>query len=632
MFKPKSDAIKIGNDSFKIVSRGGNAFTENNIIRFDITRNCGFVDLANSYLEMEVLLENPSNTAAQNLTQPMTQLDRDIGAQSLISQLTIRSQDGGRVLEELRNYNTYAKIHYNATHSEKNMNKRSKLEGCAPSYMPQDNPYCTNNRVIQSVQDPGDATTGLNVAADTWKPIRRKVCLPLLGGLFTNPRSFPALMLPCEVEIILEEGVRAMRLCNRGDALSFSNADPIPNPGAVAAGSPELRRVLLTQRSEFNAPGDGTAVSTVPANGVQPLDGQQNLNGPHNCWFRVGQQVRVSGTGAAVTGGPNYDNADSIQGVVTTITSIKLLNETHGTQNDRGKIALTFADDIIAPNAGVDAADMVVGLLDRNGAPLAAGGAGGRNLAGHGTFSYQIFNPRLVVQKVIPPPAVVSQISAAISRGEYNQDIVSYVNIDNAIPANQNTSTNIMPIDLTRCKSILSVPCSQSNTNLITNSNAIQGLYLNASEAQWSIDTKLIPDRRIDLNVERFPAIVQTPIDTTLRPYRVGNYLSGFHRYECEKALRSANIDVVNMNLLNNNPTNYDTGVNFNALEPGCWFVGRSLGAGVGTSQNLTAKSVLLYLNYQTGNNISSMVKLLKNFIVHVRTISIGMDGVSVYY
>ena len=61
------------------------------------------------------------------------------------------------------------------------------------------------------------------------------------------------------------------------------------------------------------------------------------------------------------------------------------------------------------------------------------------------------------------------------------------------------------------------------------------------------------------------------------------------------------------MNLLNNNPTNYNTGVNFNAVEPGCWFVGRSLGAGVGTSQNLTSKSVMLYLNYQTGNNISNM-------------------------
>ena len=79
----------------------------------------------------------------------------------------------------------------------------------------------------------------------------------------------------------------------------------------------------------------------------------------------------------------------------------------------------------MAPNAvAVSAANVVIRLLDLNVAPLAAGGAGGRNLPGHGTFSYQVFNPRLVVQKVIPPPSVVSQISAAISRGECNQDVV----------------------------------------------------------------------------------------------------------------------------------------------------------------------------------------------------------------
>jgi len=242
-------------------------------------------------------------------------------------------------------------------------------------------------------------------------------------------------MLPCEVEIILEEGVRAMRLCNRGDALSFSNADDI-TPQNVGAGAPELKRVLLTQRSEFNAPGDGTAASVVPANGIQPLDGQQNLNGPHNCWFRVGQQVRVSGTGAAMTGGPNYDAAGNILGVVTTITSIKLLNETHGAQADRGKIALTFADDVIAPNVGV-AANIVVGLLDLNGAPLAAGGAGGRNLPGHGTFSRQIFNPRLAVQKVIPPTLRgLADFSSNQPRRMQPGRRVTHVNMDDAMPAN----------------------------------------------------------------------------------------------------------------------------------------------------------------------------------------------------
>ena len=70
-------------------------------------------------------------------------------------------------------------------------------------------------------------------------------------------------------------------------------------------------------------------------------------------------------------------------------------------------------------------------------------------------------------------------------------------------------------------------------------------------------------------------------------------------------------------------------GVNNNAINSGDWLVGRALGAGVGTSENLVGKSVLLYLNYDAA---SGMVKLLKNFLIHVRTISISQEGISVYY
>ena len=99
MFRSKSDAIRIGQDSFKLPSTLGVQFTSSGIMRFDIPRNAGFIDMSNSYLEMEILLENPTGSAADLLAQPMTSLERDCGAQSIINQLTIRSQ--GRVLEEL---------------------------------------------------------------------------------------------------------------------------------------------------------------------------------------------------------------------------------------------------------------------------------------------------------------------------------------------------------------------------------------------------------------------------------------------------------------------------------------------------------------------------------------------------
>lgn len=621
MFRPKSDAISIGQSSFKIPCRNGIQFNEDSIVRFEIPRNAGFVDLANSYLECEVLLENPNNTPAQNNAQPCLQLDRQIGGQALISQLTIRSE--GRVLEELRNYNTYANLHYSATLTEGAMNRRSRLEGCAPSYSIQDNPYTTNNKVVPPT---GAALTmppshGLLNSASCWKPLRRKICLPLLGGLFTNPRSHPAMVMPLEVEIIMEKALRSMRINNRGDNLVDLNCNDVPADGGAGAGTIERRAVVLSQsKTCFNTIGSVQPEGLVPSgSNVAPnsnvaQEGEQQLNQLNNCPLRVGQVVRLNGTGD-ITNAPGYVVG---YGIERTITSIVVRDETGGVPaSDRCLISLTFDADI---NAGALVQNLVLHQLGLNDDPLAA----------HGQFGYTIYNPRLVVQKVIPPPQVVQQISSSIAKGQYNQDIISWVNIDNAIPSTQTTSTNILAVDLSRVKSILSIPTSQSDTEKLTNSNAIQGQYLNATNYEYQIDNKLQPDRRVDMRREQNPPIIPTDINNTILPWRLGNCSGGFHRFELEKALRSANINVKNLQFITKNPSNYQgTGDNFNAFEPACWLVGRSLGAGVGTSQNLVAKSVLLYLNYQANSN---MVKLLKNFLVHIRTISVSMDGVSVYY
>ncbi len=616
MFRPKSDAIKIGQDNFKIPARNGNVFSQDNIVRFEIPRNAGFVDLSNTYLEMEVELTNGSNTPAQNAAQPMLQLDRMAGCQNLIHQLTIRSE--GRVLEELRGYNVMANLHYNATLTDGAMNRRSRLEGCAPSYLPVDNPFTTTNKIIQSESAPTDDTTGLNTAADCYKPVRRKVCLPLLGGLFTNPRSHPAMVMPLEVEIILEQSVRVLRVATRGDGISAQQCENVPANQGGQPGQAPRRRVYINHPGSFGGLGGSTAASVIPSDGQEPVAGEENISPINLCPYRVGQQVRITGT--------NIENGGDI---TVNITSVHLASDQHAVPQRRGEILLTFDADIIG--GGVAAAtDVVLHQLDANGSLLPGAGSAG----------YQVHNPRLVVAKVVPPPAVVAQISQAIAKGQYNQDIISWTNIDNAIPATQSVSTNILSVDLSRVKSILSVPTSQSNTELLTNSNYLQGQFLHATEYEYQIDNKLQPDRRVGLTREFFPTINCVETAAILKKYRLGNHAGGFHRYECEKALRSANIAVKNLNFITNNPSNYSpiggnldelgpTGFNQNAVEPACWFVGRSLGAGVGTSQNLVSKSCLLYLNF---NPASNMVKLLRNFLIHVRTISVSMDGVSVYY
>ena len=148
-------------------------------------------------------------------------------------------------------------------------------------------------------------------------------------------------------------------------------------------------------------------------------------------------------------------------------------------------------------------------------------------------------------------------------------------------------------------------------------------MYLDADRYQYQINNKLVPDRRVSLVREQFPNRDIIADDNVRRPYVYGQYCEGAHVWEVEKALRSANINVTQLNKITLNNSN------FVADYPGVWLVARSLASGVGSSMNLVNKSVVLYLDYRTTSN---MVKLLHNFLVHIRTLTVSMEGSQVYY
>ena len=70
---------------------------------------------------------------------------------------------------------------------------------------------------------------------------------------------------------------------------------------------------------------------------------------------------------------------------------------------------------------------------------------------------------------------------------------MTYTCYDNAIPASQTTSTSIIPANLSRCKSILSVPVSQDRNDNVLNSNALCGQFLDATQYEYQINNKLVP-------------------------------------------------------------------------------------------------------------------------------------------
>ena len=478
MFKVKNNAIQLGQEQVKVVCRTGTTFSEDNIIRWEIPKGLGFLDLKNSYMECEVEVGVAGQAA--NLTQPPMMLDSVAGGHNLIERLTIRSQ-GGRVIEELGGYSQYANVHHNATKSEGNQNKRSLLEGCSKSLLIQDNLYCTSNSAIVAEAAPvAGAGSGLDTAAKCWKPVRRKLCLPLLGGVFNVSEQFPVFELGLEVEVILNKALRILRVCEMrdGNTLDQTDCDDV-TMGAGIAGD----FVTVSQRQLFNSMGGGTAAGLqVPGAATE----DQGINSVVNLPIRVGQVIRVSATG----GGADFTAGNY------TVAQIKQFDDTGGAATDN-KIRIYFTTNLIAANLIPQAnTGISIHLLEATGDPLAE----------HGVIGYQVHEPRLVLQKVIPPASVAQAVANGVRRGQYSINLNSWVLVNTSIPASQTTSTNQIAVDLTRVKSILSVPTSQTNTDNLLYANGLQGLYLDCNRYIMQIDNKFRPDRHCPLAREQFPA------------------------------------------------------------------------------------------------------------------------------
>lgn len=597
MFRPKNDAIQIGQQVLKLPARGGLLFTENQEVVFDIPRSVGFADLSNAYVEVDVEIGVP-NADAANATMPILQPDRVTGCQSMINTMRVVSESG-RKIEELFPYNVAAQLHYNATADEGMRNKRSRTEGCANSYQVLDNPFCVPNRPVLSNADPQAAAAPANpedplsvlaLANDCTKQVTRKVCLPLLGGMFQSSRSFPCMAVPFSIHLLLERATRCLRLTGESEVVPLEDV----------AGAVDI--VYVTARAKYNSMGGAVAAGVDMAD---VLEGEEALNQVCNFPFRVGQQVQFAGTNSAT--------------VTRTITHIGVVDVT-GAAANRGRLQIKLDGNATTGAVGDGTLQMWATSRTGNGALI------------NGVAGYSWNTPRLVIPKVVPPPPVVQSIARAIAQGKYAMDIISFTSYQNAIASGITASSNIIPAELTRAKALVCVPIIQSELDLLRNSNALCGQYLDAEEYQFSINNQLRPDRRVGLNREQFPVLRPVANDEIQRPYQYGKYIGAFHLHECEKTLVSANILPRNLKFITLTESRTDRPIGGATASPsarsGCWFVGRALGAGAGTSENLVTKAVVLYLDYRTNTDN----KLLYNFVHHVRTITVGMSGTQIFY
>ena len=566
MFKVKSNAVRTGIESVKIPCRNGLTFTEGNQLIFDVPRELGFGQLKDAFIECDINLNGSDNA-------PAVQLYRNCGASSIIERCTIRA-DTGQVIEQLDNYNLYTNLRYLASEDLGILDKRSRIEGCAKSYKPQDNPYITQNKATAS-------NTALTNVNDTWRFVDRKVQIPLnSSGVFNNNQVHPCLAVPLQVNLLLEKNKRCMFLDPNLATLNCVN---------VPAGAQDYLTISPADQLKFGIKGSGNEAPTDPL-----------LNKMANFPYRVGQRVKVTasaGTTANLVNGGNF-----------TILEVQL--------DGNGDLNVKFQ---AAINTGA-LNDVELHALNNGLLMTDSPSAGGHTTAPQ-TINYQVKNPRLVVPKVIPAPQYTAAIAKAIAKGKYGMDIVSYIDYQNAIPGSVTNSTTIIPADLSRCKSLLSVPTEQIDLDRLDRLNNVIGKYMGAQSYEYQINNVLRPSRLVDLHREAFGEFNIGQDNFIGNPdYENPSCLGGVHLYEVEKALGDAGIPIRNLGFLGK--TN-----NVN-VQNGSWLTGRSLGP-YGMSENLMGVSAIQYLNYDGSN---ANLKLLHSFVVHIRTIAISPQGIEIRY
>jgi len=563
MFRVKNSAMSIGYDSVKVPCRNGLVFEEDKQIVFDLPRDIGMANLKNACIEMDVNINGSDNA-------PLLQLIKSSGGSCLFNRVSIRSQ--GRLLEQLDNYNLYANMVYSTSQDAGTLNKRSRCEGCAPSYKIQDNPFVTQNTPM--------ATGGtLNNANQTWRYVDRKLQIPLLGGIFQANKTTPLMALPLEVEIILEKNNRVLyNDPNLNDNLQCSD---------LPVGPQNFIELAAVECQKLGVVGGGNQFPT-----------DEKLNRVGSLPFRVGQRVQIAKTGGAGA----LVNAGKAN--IATITE------------NAGLVRLTFAANINT-NActGVTVSALVNGALATDTAA-----AGGLAVTPQ-TVSYQVKNPRLIVPKVMTNAQYNKAMSAAIAKGKFAFDIVSYTDYMTNIVGTTTSSTNLIPADLSRVKSLLCVPVEQVDLDRLDNIRSQQGRYMEANSYEFQINNRMVPSRLVRLEREAHGEFVALAGNYIAVPeFANGSVLGAVHTYEVEKALGDAGFDVRNLRFLGK--------THGNASDDGYYLIGRTLGP-YGMSENLMGVSAILYLNY-SGNNTS--LKLLHNYCVHIRTIEMGPQGVVLRY
>ena len=568
------DKIPITQQSVAIPAENGLNYNATQTIEIQVPPTTKFINPKESYLQFFV---NITPDASAGLGKSRFQLDTEIGANILIKDIRIYDGNRNTLLEEITDYNTMVALKYDYESNESLRNKRALTEGSSTPMVEARGTRGTSESGACNVNSNPyfkPKTTfpdGTEFAAADF--LKAKVALPLHTGLFQSEKILPLMLLDgLHISITLEDNYRVFR---------------------------QLDNVLLGRRATLNPIFHSTNGSTTTgalANGSATttfhLYQENNMTFTENCPFVVGEEIGLYNASTGVTAsftGPAYPKIASIA-------------------ENAGLIRLTTQS--VTNNTGAS--------LSTDGQWIMYSNSVKRQASYNNT--YTIENVELVLQEVMMPSNYESSMMSRMREGgSLAYDFLSVTNYRFSQLVSDRVANIRIPIDNSRCKSILCVP---TDADVYTQAELLTGDATNATYKVFHNNTRDLfhySGRSGMVGISDHISNYQFVYDGKTNPSRrvecqkVGNKTSIAQQQiiELDKALSSAGIDTHSMRKYNEN-----------------FVIGRALalGSGVYDARN---KDFALQVNYQE-TNAPSKAKLWKNYVYHLRRLVIKGDSVMV--
>ena len=601
-FWTSEDKIPVSQKKVSVQAENGLSYDLGQQINFVIPPTIGFMMPSETYLRMDVRVQYPSGKKGMPLT-----LDGDIGANVLIRDIRISS--GGaqnQILEEIQNVNILTALRYDYETNDNLKKKRALTEGTiVGSNVGRPNNDGTSTNMNNLDSNPYFYSDTEDLDNDDYRTV--KCLLKLPTGIFQNDKIFPLAMTQgLRIEIMLEDANKVFRQLET-----------------------TLKYKRVTSNPVFHSLSGSNASRTSWTNGVGYtatsiyLERQNGIISVESCPFRVGdeiafvnpREVDIDDPGDSLIPADNGGSPVSASIVKATITAVDYDATAGGGDDETGLVKLSFASttnhwgQAITPSATKKYYVYSCGVEE--------------STSFNPTCS--VDNVELQVQQVEMPQGYVSKMNSMLKAGgAMNYDFLSFTNYKYSQLQSDRVVNIRLPIQNSRCKSILAIPTdatpysakdaiSAEGTYRVNNltrdtgggdysynnstRSGLVGIADHASNFQFIYNGKLNPNRKVPLSRMSVNLGNQQPLNQQLL-------------IENEKALRMANIDPLSFEKYQEN-----------------FFIGRALSLASGV-YDARGKDFNLQVEYQEAS-APSKPKLWNCFVAHLRRIVVKGDMIS---